>query len=642
MCGIAGLINYSDKDISIKYIEEMSKEINHRGPDDQGYLTYDLNNKFHVTKQLSNCSNSKVFLAHRRLSILDLSEAGWQPMVIDNGKLSIVFNGEIYNFIELRQKLIQIGVEFKSNSDTEVLLYAYKHWGKQCLSMLEGMFGFVILDRYKNTLFCARDFFGIKPFYYSDCGEFFSFSSEIKSLLKAPNVSRKANLSMIYDYLASSMQEGTKRSFFDDIKQLPPAHYLEIDLSKQRKPIATRYWSIDNNNRYTGSYSNAQQDLREIFQQSVDKHLRSDVTVGANLSGGIDSSSIVMMARQVRGNDFDLHTISYIADDDAVSEEKWVDIINKESQAIPHKVNPTAKDMTSELDELIRTQDEPVGSSSVFAQYRVFKAINELGIKVVLDGQGADELLAGYRSYIIARLASMLRQWQLFSALRFSMNACRLPGMAGLVRTWATSKGLAQISKLTRINQKSVVTSGPDWVSSNWFNKQGVEATPSWFSTSKNIMMEQLQYTFEEASLPHLLRVADRNSMAFSVESRLPFLTPTMANFIFSLPEKYIVNQRAYTKSVFRDSMKPLVSSEILKRKDKIGFTTPEEKWLKEYHGWVESIISSEVANSMPVINSKAMMDEWVQFKQGKVGFDWRFWRWINLIRWTSFYNITY
>ncbi len=643
MCGIAGFINYTRSKFDAREVATtLQKKLDHRGPDDKGVLILNQDQGIVCAKEAHQLPGGDIGLVHTRLSILDLSEHGWQPMISNDRQYAVTYNGEIYNFIELRKELIDLGYTFTSHTDTEVLLVAYQQWGKLLLAKLKGMFAFAILDLKEGKLFCARDHFGIKPFYYTLNDSLFAFASETKALLDIPGVSSKANLQVTYDYLCQGRQEPTDATFFRDIKALPPGHYIEINFASPGSFRRMCYWTARINRKPLISYQEATETLQELFKYSVGIHMRSDVPIAANLSGGIDSSSIVMMMREIGGTELDLTTISYIADQESISEEKWIDIVNNASKANPHKIKPSATELTNELDELIKVQDEPVGSSSAFAQYRVFKAIKQAGIKVVLDGQGADELLAGYRSYIVARLASLIRQRKVFSATRFLFNAMRLPGMANVKYLYTASKGLSRLSQFIFDNKGAEVSSGPSWLNWEFFAKENIVATPAWHSSSKELMLDQLLYTFKEASLPHLLRVADRNSMAHSVESRLPFLIPEIAEFIFSLPEEYILNSKAITKSVFRDSMAGHVPSTILKRKDKIGFTTPEQQWLREHSQWLESILTSDAANDMGFFNSAELISEWRSFLSGQAHFDWRFWRFINIIRWTEAYGVTY
>ncbi|MDB6097042.1 MAG: hypothetical protein JWM09_1320 [Francisellaceae bacterium] len=645
MCGIFGILSTNSQYHQPDLLKKINNKLRHRGPDDTGFLSYNSSKKITTSVTADSHATGILTLMHRRLSILDLSKLGWQPMVSFDNQYAIVFNGEIYNFIEIKEELIKKGYIFKSHSDTEVLLNAYHAWGEKCLNKLIGMFSFCILDLKKEILFCVRDFFGIKPFYYYLADNIFCFASEPQVILEIPGIHSKANLQRVFEYLIYGQQETTNTSFFEGIKQLPPSHYMTISLSDYKKINIHQYWHIDLTNKSTLDYSSATKYLKSLFEKSVQMHLRSDVKVAANLSGGIDSSAIVMMVKKYLSSGLDLQTISYIAEEKNINEEKWIDIVNKASHSIPCKIKPSSDDLIDDLNELVRVQGEPVGSSSAFAQFRVFQAIKKLGIKVVLDGQGADELLAGYRSYLFAYLESLIKNKNFFNALPFMFNVSKLPNMISFKNLLLLAKGyknklLPSSNILPNIDD--VVGSFPQWINGQVIKSNNLSPFQSWTAKTNYKMKEQLHYTFVEQSLPVLLRIADRNSMAFSIESRLPFLTPQLAQFVFSLPENYIIDNKARTKAIFRDSMKDIVPAEILSRKDKIGFSTPEETWLRINHEWVTTILNSETAHSIPFFEHKKLIQEWSEFSFGRSNFDWRFWRWINLIQWSKCYNVKY
>jgi asparagine synthase (glutamine-hydrolysing) len=402
------------------------------------------------------------------------------------------------------------------------------------------------------------------------------------------------------------------------------------------------YWRIDLERTSDLSFGEAAARLRELFLENVRLHLRSDVPVGAALSGGIDSSSIVMGMRRVEP-ELALHTFSYVADDPAVSEERWVEVVGAAARAEVHKTRPTPADLVSDLDALIAAQDEPFGSTSIYAQYRVFRRAREAGVTVMLDGQGADEMLAGYRSYLGARLASLLRQGRLLRANRLVSRAGRQPGVSsrqmllaaggmafprfglgsGLLRGVARRAGLSNGSTLAALNNE-------------WFTLRG--ATPWRYENGHgaDVLRKTLHDTLVETSLPMLLRYEDRNSMAHSIESRVPFLTTAVAEFVLSLPEEYLIAPDGTSKSVFRSAMRGLVPDSILDRRDKIGFATPERRWLETLRPWVEEVLRAGEEARLPVLDMAAVRREWAEISAGAAGFDFRVWRWLNVIRWAQ------
>jgi len=634
MCGIAGLVLVPPGPIKSERVRSLLQHLEHRGPDDSGWLSL-RKGKVCLGREITGDFVANVVLVHRRLSILDLSEAGWQPMGTLDGRYWIVFNGEIYNYLELRVELEALGHRFRSRSDTEVLLAAYVEWGSQSLNRLVGMFAFVILDVKTRKLFLARDFFGIKPLYYTYWRAGFAFASEIKPLLELPGVSRRVNPQRLYDYLCSGITDHGGETLFAHIKQLPAAHYMEVSLDNPQEVQLTRYWRIDLSQRAELSFDEAADRLRDLFLESVRLHLRSDVPVGAALSGGIDSSSIVMAMRHLDRN-LDIHTFSYIADDSTISEERWVDIASRGANAVVHKVRPSPEELAADLDHLVAVQGESFCSTSIYAQSRIFRRAREVGIKVMLDGQGADEMLAGYATYIASRLRSLLSQGELAQAVRFLRNASRLPRVGTL---WLQPRILALFLPqniqviLRRWFRKDCSLS---WLNCNWFRDRGVNLRSFSYRNGREVLKEDLYQTLVETSLPSLLRYEDRNSMAFSIESRVPFLTPALANFLFSLPEEYIVAPDGTTKAVFRKAMRGIVPDAILDRKDKIGFQTPEKDWLFKLRPWVDRVLASNAAMQIPAIDLTEVKREWGKIVQGYRQFDSRVWRWVNTVLWVQ------
>lgn len=637
MCGFAGLVLSPPRCLTKDFGHRVLNLLRHRGPDAQGVLFFD-GNSVRLAQDAQDVPSVQVALFHRRLSIVDLSEAGWQPMGTSSEDYFIVFNGEVYNFIELRNELASLGYTFRSHSDTEALLAAYAHWGLQSLQRLVGMFAFAILDVRNRKVILARDFFGIKPLYYCRWTGGFAFASEIKPLLELPGVSRKVSAPSLYDYLRFGLTDHVSATLFEDIKQVPPAHYLEVLLDGPSQSDPIRYWDVDFTLRADLSLDEAAERLRDLFLESIRLHLRSDVPVGSALSGGIDSSAIVMGVRHFHPA-AEIHAFSYIPDTRVLSEERWVDAVGKAARAVVHKVRPRAAELATDLEALIRTQEEPFGSSSVYAQYRVFGLAREAGIKVMLDGQGADELLGGYRYYLPAQLASLIRRRQWAEVRRLFLSASRLPNSTWV---WLVSRAFGSLlpDDLQRI-LRGVVEQyhGPRWLNGTWFRSQGVRPKPFLGAISSDGLKASLYHSLTETSLPHLLRYEDRNSMAFSIESRVPFLTPAMASFVLSLPEEYIIAPDGTSKAVFRRAMRGIVPDAVLDRKDKVGFATPEHDWLVKMNSWVTQCLRSETARRIPALRASELEKDWVGVVEGLRPFDWRVWRWINVIRWTELYD---
>ena len=641
MCGIAGLAVGPQGRMDAAFIPTAMRLMEDRGPDDKGYLLYSRGGTKLGREWSGEMGDAEVALVHRRLSILDLTDAGWQPMSSPDGRYYIVFNGEIYNFIELREELEGLGHRFHSRCDTEVLLAAYAQWGTEALRRFVGMFAFAILDTRERRLFMARDFFGIKPLYYTFERGKLAFASEIKVLLKLGGSRRRVNPAHLFQYLRYGGTDFSAETLLTDVYQLPRAHYIDFPLDSVERPEPVCYWNIDLDRTVDISFDEAARRLRDLFLENVGLHLRSDVPVGTALSGGIDSSAIVAVMRHLQGRDLELHTFSFIADDAKVSEEKWVDIAAESAKAVVHKVGISPRDLADDLERLVYVQDEPFGSTSIYAQFRVFRLAREAGIKVMLDGQGADEVLAGYRWYLGARLASLVRQGRWSAALRFYRRAAKLPDMSkgrlvAMVGEFLLPPGMHASAR--RLIGRDFL---PSWMNAPWFLERGVKPSGPDYSGTRNVLRACLAQAVTKWNLPHLLRYEDRNSMAFSIESRVPFLTPKLVEFAFSLPEEYILVPDGTSKAVFREAMRGIVPDSILDRKDKIGFVTPERYWLSELEGWVEQTLASETAQRVPVLNMSAAASEWERFKvRGTYGM--APWRWLNLIEWARQFEVRF
>lgn len=655
MCGFLGLWNTFHHDLDLEVVKRAVDSIRHRGPDDEGYLLFDSTGgdvvacgghdsdpRLNLPKiELISGKNFDLAFGFRRLSILDLSPAGHQPMASPDGRYWIVYNGEVYNYIELRDELRRQGYQFMTGTDTEVILAAYDCWGKNALNRFVGMFAFAILDRKAHQLFIARDFFGIKPFYYSFSGGKFSFASEIKALLLLPEISRHVNPKALHHYLVKGTTDHADYTLFNDIQILPPAHYLEIDLKKPFQAEPVRYWNISLDSTQNISLDEATQRFQEIFMDNIRLHLRSDVQVGSALSGGLDSSSVVMGMRRLMGDRLDLYSFSYIAKDSPFNEEKWIDLVGNSAAAKMNKTFPNQDELIADLDHLIAIQDQPFGSTSIYAQHRVFQLAHQNGIKVMQDGQGADELLGGYLSFLSPRMASLICSGKLGQSMTFAKAINRNQGSSVirmlfflLVRDLLPGSVVKVLRKYARRN--------PSWLNEKWFASRGVEPETIGKLPVNNILRHELYRSLTQSSLPMLLRYEDHNSMAFSVESRVPFLTPNLVQFVFSLPESYLISPDAATKYILRRAMRGIVPDPILDRRDKIGFATPELIWLKQLRPWVEQILRSDTTHRIGVFNYEEVQNNFRDVLTGKRYFDFRIWRWINLVCWADRFNVEF
>ncbi len=644
MCGILGVVRPHGRSLDPSELERHTHGLQHRGPDDHGTLYADTKSgKFQLGRESGpGLGPIDLGLGFRRLAIIDLSAAGRQPMLDAQGGHAIVFNGEIYNYLELRRELEHEGCRFRSRSDTEVLLEGWVRWGPAVLEKLIGMFAFAVWDRAARSLHLARDPFGIKPLYFTRSASGFAFASEIPTLLALSDAPRDVHPQRLYDYLRFGTTDHGSETLFRAIEQVPAGHWLDLELSDAASPHTHRYWQPRAAAALGLSFDEAAQRLRSLLLESIELHLRSDVPVGAALSGGIDSSSIVSCMRHLSGDKLEIHSFSYIADDPTLSEEHWVDTAATAARTHSHKVRIKPDELSQEIDCLIELQGEPFGSSSVYAQHRVFRLAQQHGIKVMLDGQGADELLAGYPPFLAARLASLVRAGRWGQALRF-------------LRAPATAAGLRRGEILLRaaghllhpsLQQLALSAIGrdlmPTWLQQRWFSERGVRPRTPWQSGQREVLRGRLLQATGETSLPMLLRYEDRNSMAASIESRVPFLTPQLADFVLSLPESFLISADGTTKHVLREAMRGIVPDAILERRDKLGFVTPEQHWLESLRPWVEQTLRSEAARRVPALDLGAVQAHWARVAERRAVFDFQIWRWVNLIRWADRFSVSF
>ena len=626
MCGILGaVLRHSEIGLDHR-MEACIKALRHRGPDDNGYKLYSL-------------EHSLVGLGHTRLSIIDLSAAGHQPMHSHDGRWSIVFNGEIYNYRELRSELQSIGQSFVSDSDTEVLLAAWVQWGELCLPRLSGMFAFAVLDKTQSTLTCVRDAFGIKPFFYSTDEGGFAFASELPALLELLSRKPALNWQRAYDYLVHGDYDSSPDTFFKGVHHLPPGHLLRVNLATRDIGIPHCWWHPQIIERAGWCFEDAVQLVRQQFLENIRLHLRSDVQLGAALSGGVDSSAVVCAMRHVEP-DLAIHTFSFISEDSELNEEHWVDRVNSHVGAIPHKVRINPEELSRDLDDMIRSQGEPFGSTSIYAQYRVFKLAQDAGITVTLDGQGADEMLAGYSGYAGQRLRSLLEAGRLGDAWEFFNGWAGWPGRSriGGVKRLAAELSNGALQDLFRNlhGEKRV----PNWINGAILREHGVllrfpDNSLKNTSTGRRVVAE-LARSLSCKGLPSLLRHGDRNSMRFSIESRVPFLTLDMVNLLLSMPEDFLISRQGQTKHIFRAAMRGIVPNDILNRRDKIGFATPEKDWLLFMAGTLREWLEDDLG--LPFFNQTKVLQEFDLIVSGKKDFSWQVWRWVNFCRWYSYY----
>lgn len=594
MCGIAGIINKSNISVQVDDIKLITDVIAHRGPDADGYYI-----------------NNNIALGHRRLTILDLNENANQPLTYNDNYI-LVFNGEIYNYIEIKNELIKKNYSFKTQSDTEVIIAAYIEWGYDCLTKFNGMWSFALYDKVKNILFCSRDRFGVKPFYYAEIGEKWVFGSEIKQILKA-GVKAKANMNILADYLILGMEEHLEECFFDGIKKLKASHYLVYDLNSNNIKIQ-RYYNIKENNYFQKvSEQEALNMFIALFSDSVNIRLQADVKVGTCLSGGLDSSYIAAVASKHYNNITAITAKSSQINND---ETAYAKIVADDKKLDWHIVQPSKENFIDELNNIIKIQEEPFGSPSIFMQFYVLQAAKKMNCKVMLDGQGGDEILFGYERYYPAYL-SKLSLFNKISAFFKAGNNSKL-----------TKKQLLEYIiyfQNPKIRQRAI-SKRFDFLSADLINMSDFSIYNT-IAEAYNNPFELQKLELTKTQLPHLLRYEDRNSMYNNVETRLPFLDYRIVELALSLPINYKLND-GWTKYILRKAIENELPKEISWRKNKYGFEAPENLWLADKNYFYSeikksAILSPYLKNDISNLNNRTL------------------WRLFNISIWEKIYNVS-
>jgi len=573
--------------------------------------------------------------------VLDVSPAGHQPMPSIERRFWLMLNGEIYNFLELRRELEARGHHFQTSTDSEVVLAAYAEWGPGMLSRFVGMFAMAILDTAKRTVFLARDPFGIKPLYWTQVGSSLAFASEITPLLAVIPTSPHADTEALYQYLRFGVTDGHIGTMFKGVQQFPAGHYAIVGADGAIQMSPREFWKAGDVPRRQISLDDAGVELRGLLDESVKLHLRSDVPLGTCLSGGLDSTAIAASMRAQLGSDAPIHSFSFESDDPRTGEGRFVKLATDAYSLIPHSVSPTAHDLAADLGALVRVQEQPFGSTSIYAQYAVFRLAHRAGMTVMLDGQGADELFGGYASAISAELAATILRGGFRSARRLTSSShVSAPGARKRI---LLSAGGRLLPKALTAPFMSFVGEPlyPKWLNESWFRGRGHNAKSRAQGRGRDALREELLHFIRTLSLPQLLRYEDRNSMAFSIESRVPFCTVPLADFAFSLPSSHLVGASGETKSVMRRAFAPTVPRQIIER-PKVGFETPEQSWLRSLAPLMQEVIKSKPFRALPFINHELV--ERILEEQLK---DNRYvrpiaWRVLNIALWAKEFGVTF
>jgi asparagine synthase (glutamine-hydrolysing) len=575
MCGIAGIVDPAG--FQATALVPMAQALRHRGPDGEGFAVLDPGGALRLAaRDELRADRVPAGLAHRRLSIIDLTEASSQPAVDPSGRFALAYNGELYNYVELRRELEGLGRSFRTTGDTEVVLQAWAHWGPSCLERFVGMWAFAIVDRERRTLELCRDRFGIKPLFWTRLGGGLRFASEIKGLL-AGIPTPEPDEATVAAFLLSGA-DTQARTFFAGIERLPPAHRMTVPLDDPGAARLERYWDLPDGPG--APRPDAAEAFRELFADSVRLHTRSDVSVGTCLSGGLDSSAIVCTAAALARDgtlpaNYRHHAFGYVPPDESFSERRWMDLAAGHAGLALTEVHPSPQRFAERLEDVVRQQDEPFGSTSIAAQWFVFEAAREAEMKVMLDGQGADEVLGGYHSYLATVAAGHVAGQRRMAYARLALDHRRRLGAWPL--PWSSTATLVpaplrsvrdRLVALRRDEQNASAEALPA-IADVLAERLREAAAPGEPIPSE--MQALLRQQTTSGNLPALLRYEDRNSMAHSIEARVPFLDHRLVELAFSLPPEAKV-RGAETKRLLRQAMKGILPEPIRLRRDKLGF----------------------------------------------------------------------
>jgi len=608
MCGIAGIVAKKVSVDAQQGVRKATAMLAHRGPEEENFWTND---------------DQTVFFGHRRLCILDLSKAASQPMRYAD-RYTLAYNGEIYNYRELRKELEAEGCLFHSQSDTEVVLVAYAAWGSSCLQRFDGAFAFAIWDEKEQILFAARDRFGEKPFFFFYDNEQFVFASEPKALW-AMGVEKEVNKSLLYNFLTLGYTvnpSDATETFYNNINKLPAAHSLTFSLHKNELHTHC-YWQVYVDVNKKISEGDATEQFKQLFAGSIRKRLRSDVPIGTSLSGGLDSSSIVAFCANETAEQYTHKCFTASFNGFEKDETKYASLVAKQFGLQHFTTTITADEVPSLMDIVASQQDEPFSSASILAQYKVFETAKQHGVTVLLDGQGADEILGGYRKYYkwwwqeLYRTNRKLYAQELKAAreLNVDENFGIKNKLAALLPDFAASLLYTQKSKKAFRN--------PDLNRDFAFiNKQNF-----YYTTPPHPNLNgALHYNTFVNGLEELLRFADRNSMAHSVEVRLPFLQHQLVEFLFTLPPQFKIH-RGWTKWLLRKTVEKKLPQEIVWRKDKVGYEPPQKAWMQNKD------VQERIMQARKELVGEGVLNETVLTKKisakdahEEESFDWRFW----------------
>jgi len=622
MCGICGAFS-KDRQIDKEKFDKMVDVVIHRGPDDRG-IYYDGN----------------LALGHRRLSVIDLSKDGHQPFNYKD-RYFLVFNGEIYNFRVLRKRLEKQGYVFNTMTDTEVLIACYDAYGKDCVNYFNGMWSFCIFDKKMQILFCSRDRFGVKPlYYYYKNGDFF-FASEIKQFWEIIDVHPKARKEKLLDFLIFGYQDFDEETFFENILQLPGGYNLSFDMKSCHLKVF-QYYDLKKIKESDEGFQKACLNFKKKFVKSVRLRLSADVPVGGCLSGGLDSSSITCVAQNILNENSvsaEYHTVSSCFDDKRYDEQEYIDAVVDHAGVKSHKIFPDADDLFIDLDKIIWHMDEPFGSTSIFAQWNVFKEAKRLGLTVMLDGQGADEQLAGYSPAYQVLFTYYLRKFK-FRKLCTEISAYRrLKGGSDGGSIWKVLFPSIMKAYCPKWIQKIIASihlcrgkNGPFDIAVIY--KRMRDQKPYSIHEPRQFILESMS-----RGMQGLLHFEDRNSMAHSIESRVVFLDVNLVESNYATPYYYKI-RNGESKSIVRYGLEDYLPAKIKNRHSKLGFVTPEDQWINHNYEKFQMEFNNACEKLSEIVDTERLK-KWFADNKGSIAKgDFTAWRIICVGHWIDLFGV--
>lgn len=603
MCGLVALVHLNGQNADTAQLRRMTDIIRHRGPDDDGYFLA-----------------GPVGLGFRRLSILDLSPAGHQPMTMPGAGVTIVFNGEIYNFVELRQELESLGHQFRSTGDTEVLLHAYLQWGDECVTRMNGMWAFVIYDHRTNRVFGSRDRFGIKPLYRFQSAEQVLFASEIKAIRASGSYTSKTNWRVAAGFLLEGRLDETKESFYDGIVQVGAGCSFELTLDGRYREWS--YWSLDG--VAPRHVADPAAEYAVLFEDAVRLHMRSDVSVGVHLSGGLDSSSIICASARIRasaGATDPLMAFCFTSKD--FDESAYIKATLAQTEAHMERLETDANTIWADLPRMLWYQDEPVHSMTAAVSFQLMNLTAARGLKVVLNGQGADETAAGYPSYFSNYWHGLLRAGRVHGAWSEIAAHTRVHGGSTSARFVQQLQYLARnyLARIPAYRRQSDLRAAQRLRANPWIKSELVDhLVPSRGAPPDNRLPPVLARSVYQNPLPLYLRVEDRNASAHSIEARVPFLDYRLVELLFQLPDNWRM-RGPWNKYIQREAMRGRIPELVRTRVDKMGFPTPARKWFAgQLYEPLRELLASQKTRERGIYDVDAVLDDLDRHHRGQGG----------------------